>query len=76
MVPLLKAAPGIRAVAAVSHELGKPLTADIQDAYGHRLEEAIAALAAPYSVEAQMGRLFAVHSALADQRKASARAAY
>jgi 2-methylisocitrate lyase-like PEP mutase family enzyme len=35
---------GIRAIAKVAHEYGKPLTADIQDAYGDRLEEAIGAL--------------------------------
>jgi 2-methylisocitrate lyase-like PEP mutase family enzyme len=34
----------IRAIAKVAHEYGKPLTADIQDAYGERLEEAIGAL--------------------------------
>lgn len=35
---------GIRKVAAVAAEYDKPLTADIQDAYGERLEEAIGAL--------------------------------
>ena len=35
---------GVRKVAAVAHEYDKPLTADIQDAYGERLEEAIGAL--------------------------------
>lgn len=35
---------GIRKVAAVAHEYDKPVTADIQDAYGERLEEAIGAL--------------------------------
>lgn len=35
---------GIRAIAKVAHEYDKPLTADIQDGYGDRLEEAIGAL--------------------------------
>jgi 2-methylisocitrate lyase-like PEP mutase family enzyme len=35
---------GIREIAKVTHEYDKPLTADIQDAYGDRLEEAIGAL--------------------------------
>lgn len=35
---------GIRKIAAVAKEYNKPLTADIQDAYGDRLEEAIGAL--------------------------------
>lgn len=35
---------GIREIAAVAKEYDKPLTADIQDAYGERLEEAIGAL--------------------------------
>jgi len=35
---------GIREIAKVAHEYDKPLTADIQDAYGNRLEEAIGAL--------------------------------
>lgn len=35
---------GIRRIAAVAKEYNKPLTADIQDAYGDRLEEAIGAL--------------------------------
>lgn len=35
---------GIRAIAKVAQEYDKPLTADIQDAYGDRLEAAIGAL--------------------------------
>ncbi|KAM0709673.1 hypothetical protein Q7P35_003713 [Cladosporium inversicolor] len=35
---------GIRQIAEVAHEYDKPLTADIQDGYGDRLEEAIGAL--------------------------------
>lgn len=35
---------GIREIAAVAKEYNKPLTADIQDAYGERLEEAIGVL--------------------------------
>ena len=35
---------GIREIAKVAHEYDKPLTADIQDGYGDRLEEAIGAL--------------------------------
>jgi 2-methylisocitrate lyase-like PEP mutase family enzyme len=35
---------GIRKIAAVAHEYDKPLTADVQDGYGDRLEEAIGAL--------------------------------
>ena len=35
---------GIREIAKIAHEYGKPLTADIQDGYGDRLEEAIGAL--------------------------------
>ena len=34
----------VRGIAAVARELNKPLTVDIQDAYGKRLEEAIGAL--------------------------------
>ena len=35
---------GIREIAEIAREYGKPLTADIQDGYGDRLEEAIGAL--------------------------------
>jgi 2-methylisocitrate lyase-like PEP mutase family enzyme len=35
---------GIREIAAVAHEYDKPLTADVQDGYGDRLEETIGAL--------------------------------
>jgi 2-methylisocitrate lyase-like PEP mutase family enzyme len=35
---------GIRGIAAVAHEYDKPLTADVQDGYGDRLEETMGAL--------------------------------
>ena len=34
----------VRGIVAVAKEFGKPLTVDIQDAYGKRLEESIGAM--------------------------------